>query len=83
MKNYSAGAVCFCTGSPSKIGNHLRNESTFPCVEPSFHELTEKPKQTAAFAAGEIRVASCRDFTSDVLAASEGLDIKIIRGACA
>lgn len=44
----------------------------------TFPELTEGPKQTAALAAGEIGIASCLGSTSALLAASEGLDIRIV-----
>lgn len=53
-------------------------ETKFPGVELSFPELTEGPKQTAALAAGEIAFASCLGSTSAILAASEGLDLRII-----
>lgn len=53
-------------------------EAEFPGVTLSFPELTEGPKQTAALAAGEIAVASCLGATSAILAASEGLDLRII-----
>ena len=53
-------------------------EGAFPGVELSFPELTEGPKQTAALAADEIGIASCLGSTSAILAASEGLDLKIV-----
>jgi sulfonate transport system substrate-binding protein len=53
-------------------------EQAFPGVALSFPELTEGPKQTAALAAGDIAFASCLGSTSAILAASEGLDLKII-----
>lgn len=55
-----------------------RFEAEFPGVELAFPELTEGPKQTAALAAGEIAFASCLGSTSAILAASEGLDLRII-----
>lgn len=64
---------------PSIVAKYNKTfEVAFPGVELSFPELTEGPKQTAALAAGEIGVASCLGSTSALLAASEGLDIKII-----
>lgn len=53
-------------------------ESAFPGVSLSFPELTEGPKQTAALAAGEVAFAGCLGSTSALLAASEGLDLRII-----
>ena len=53
-------------------------EKTYPGVSLSFPEITEGPKQTAALAADEIGIASCLGSTSAILAASEGLDVKII-----
>lgn len=55
-----------------------RFEAEFPGIELSFPELTEGPKQTAALAAGEIAFAGCLGSTSAILAASEGLDLRII-----
>ena len=53
-------------------------EAAYPGVALTFPELTEGPKQTAALAAGEIGIASCLGSTSALLAASEGLDIRIV-----
>lgn len=53
-------------------------EKGYPGVDLSFPEITEGPKQTAALAAGDIGIASCLGSTSAILAASEGLDLKII-----
>lgn len=53
-------------------------EKAYPGVKLSFPEITEGPKQTAALAADEIGIASCLGSTSAILAASEGLDVKII-----
>jgi sulfonate transport system substrate-binding protein len=53
-------------------------EKAYQGVELSFPEITEGPKQTAALAAGEIGIASCLGSTSAILAASEGLDVRII-----
>jgi sulfonate transport system substrate-binding protein len=53
-------------------------EKAYPGVRLSFPEITEGPKQTAALAAEEIGIASCLGSTSAILAASEGLDVKII-----
>lgn len=64
---------------PSIVAKELRLfESAFPGVELTFPELTEGPKQTAALAAGDIAFASCLGSTSAILAASEGLDLRII-----
>lgn len=64
---------------PSVVAKKLRLfENACPGVALSFPELTEGPKQTAALAAGEIAFASCLGSTSAILAASEGLDLKII-----
>lgn len=53
-------------------------EKAYKGVDLSFPEITEGPKQTAALAAGEIGIASCLGSTSAILAASEGLDLRII-----
>jgi sulfonate transport system substrate-binding protein len=53
-------------------------EKAYEGVDLSFPEITEGPKQTAALAAGEIGIASCLGSTSAILAASEGLDVRII-----
>ena len=64
---------------PSIVAKYNKTfEKAFPGVALSFPELTEGPKQTAALAAGEIGIASCLGATSALLAASEGLDVKII-----
>lgn len=55
-----------------------RFEAEFPGVRLEFPELTEGPKQTAALAAGEIAFAACLGSTSAILAASEGMDLRII-----
>jgi sulfonate transport system substrate-binding protein len=64
---------------PSIVEKGLKTfETAFPKAKLSFPELTEGPKQTAALAAGEIAFASCLGSTSAILAASEGLDLKVI-----
>lgn len=64
---------------PSIVEKELKLfEASFPGVALSFPELTEGPKQTAALAADEIAIASCLGSTSAILAASEGLDLKIV-----
>lgn len=64
---------------PSIVAKYNRTfEKEFAGTALSFPELTEGPKQTAALAAGEIGIASCLGATSALLAASEGLDVKII-----
>ncbi|MCI5865672.1 MAG: NrtA/SsuA/CpmA family ABC transporter substrate-binding protein [Cloacibacillus porcorum] len=64
---------------PSIVAKYNKSfEAAYPGVALSFPELTEGPKQTAALAAGEIGIASCLGATSALLAASEGLDIKIV-----
>lgn len=64
---------------PSIVARRLSLfESAFPGVSLSFPELIEGPKQTAALAAGEVAFAGCLGSTSALLAASEGLDLRII-----
>lgn len=64
---------------PSIVEKYNKSfEAAFPGVELSFPELTEGPKQTAALAAGDIGIASCLGSTSALLAASEGLDLRIL-----
>lgn len=64
---------------PSIVERHQKRfEAEFQGVELSFPELNEGPKQTAALAADEIAFASCLGSTSAILAASEGLDLRII-----
>jgi len=63
---------------PSIVAKELKIfEKSFPGVSLSFPELTQGPQQTAALASGEIGIASCLGATSAILAASEGLDVKI------
>lgn len=64
---------------PSIVEKYNRSfEKAYPGVALTFPELTEGPKQTAALAAGEIGIASCLGSTSALLAASEGLDLRIV-----
>jgi sulfonate transport system substrate-binding protein len=64
---------------PSIVAKYNQTfEKAFDGVDLSFPEITEGPKQTAAMAAGEIAIASCLGSTSAILAASEGLDMRII-----
>ena len=64
---------------PSIVAKYNKTfEAAYPGVALTFPELTEGPKQTAALAAGEIGIASCLGSTSALLAASEGLDIRIV-----
>lgn len=64
---------------PSIVAKYnMAFEKAYEGVDLSFPELTEGPKQTAALAAGEIGIASCLGSTSAILAASEGLDLRII-----
>lgn len=64
---------------PSIVEKELKTfELAFPNAKLSFPEITEGPKQTAALAANEIAFASCLGSTSAILAASEGLDLKVI-----
>ncbi|MEG1604030.1 MAG: aliphatic sulfonate ABC transporter substrate-binding protein [Cloacibacillus sp.] len=64
---------------PSIVEKYNRSfEAAYPGVTLAFPELTEGPKQTAALAAGEIGIASCLGSTSALLAASEGLDLRIV-----
>lgn len=89
-----AAVGAFATDMPEKIGityvkaplnipsivakYNMAFEKAYEGVDLSFPELTEGPKQTAALAAGEIGIASCLGSTSAILAASEGLDLRII-----
>lgn len=50
----------------------------FPGTEIRLPEINAGPKQTEAMAAGEVDIAHCLGATSAILAASEGLDIRII-----
>lgn len=86
--------VSFADAMPQKLGityvkaplnvpsivakNEAVFEKAFPGVSLIFPEITEGPKQTAALAADEIGIASCLGATSAILAASEGLDVRII-----
>lgn len=64
---------------PSIVAKYnMTFEKSYEGVDLSFPEITEGPKQTAALAAGEIGIASCLGSTSAILAASEGLDVRII-----
>lgn len=64
---------------PSIVAKYNKTfEAAYPGVALTFPELTGGPKQTAALAAGEIGIASCLGSTSALLAASEGLDIRIV-----
>ncbi len=64
---------------PSIVAKYNQTfEKAYPGVKLSFPEITEGPKQTAALAAEEIGIASCLGSTSAILAASEGLDVKIL-----
>lgn len=64
---------------PSIVAKYnMTFEKAYDGVDLSFPEITEGPKQTEAMAAGEIGIASCLGSTSAILAASEGLDVKII-----
>ena len=64
---------------PSIVAKYNKTfEAAYPGVALTCPELTEGPKQTAALAAGEIGIASCLGSTSALLAASEGLDIRIV-----
>jgi len=63
---------------PSIVAKDLKMyEDAFPGVALSFPEITQGPKQSQAMASGEIGIANCIGATSAILAASEGLDIKI------
>ena len=53
-------------------------QKAFPGTEILLPDLNAGPKQTAAMAAGEVDIAHCIGATSAILAASEGLDIRII-----
>jgi len=64
---------------PSIVAKYnMTFEKVYDGIDLSFPEITEGPKQTAAMAAGEIGIASCLGSTSAILAASEGLDVRII-----
>lgn len=53
-------------------------EKAFPGTKIVLPDLNAGPKQTAAMAAGEVDFAHCLGATSAILAASEGLDIRIV-----
>jgi sulfonate transport system substrate-binding protein len=53
-------------------------QAAFPGTEIRLPEINAGPKQTEAMAAGEVDIAHCVGATSAILAASEGLDIRII-----
>ena len=53
-------------------------QKAFPGTNILLPDLNAGPKQTAAMAAGEVDIAHCLGATSAILAASEGLDIRII-----
>ena len=53
-------------------------QAAFPGTEIRLPEINAGPKQTEAMAAGEVDIAHCVGATSVILAASEGLDIRII-----
>ena len=55
-----------------------RFESAFPGVQILLPDLSAGPQQTAAMAAGEVDFAHCLGATSAILAASEGLDVRIV-----
>ncbi len=55
-----------------------RLQKAFPGVEIRLPDLNAGPNQTAAMAAGEVDIAHCLGATSAILAASEGLDIRIV-----
>lgn len=55
-----------------------RFQSAFPGAVISLPDLNAGPNQTAAMAAGEVDIAHCLGATSAILAASEGLDLRII-----
>jgi len=64
---------------PSIVAKYNQSfEKAYSGVTLSFPELTEGPRQTAALAANKIGIASCLGSTSAILAASEGLDLKIL-----
>lgn len=52
--------------------------AAFPGVEIALPELNAGPAQTAGMASGEVDIAHCIGATSVILAASEGLDIRIV-----
>lgn len=53
-------------------------EKAFPGRKILWPELNAGPKQTAAMASGEVDIAHCLGATSAILAASEGLDLRIV-----
>jgi sulfonate transport system substrate-binding protein len=53
-------------------------QAAFPGTEIRLPEINAGPKQTEAMAAGEVDIAHCVGATSAILAASEGLDVRII-----
>lgn len=55
-----------------------RIQAAFPGVKILLPDINAGPKQTAAMASGEVDIAHCLGATSAILAASEGLDIRIV-----
>lgn len=55
-----------------------RIQRAFPGVRVLLPEITAGQSQTAAMASGEVDIAHCLGGTSAILAASEGLDIRIV-----
>ena len=69
--------------SPLNVPSIIQKEKNFfqdafPGVSLIFPELNAGPRQTAAMAAGEVQFANCLGATSAILAASEGLPLRII-----
>jgi len=90
----SASAALLCEASPARLTiTYVTSplnvptmverergmfESAFPGTEIRLPEITAGPKQTEAMAAGEVDIAHCLGATSAILAASEGLDVRIL-----
>lgn len=55
-----------------------RIQRAFPGVRILLPDLNAGPNQTAAMAAGEVDIAHCLGATSAILAASEGLNLRIV-----
>lgn len=79
LKKLSVTYVASPLNVPSILEKRLGLiDKAFPDTEVRFPELNAGPDQTAAMAAGEVDIAHCVGGASVILAASEGLDIKIV-----
>ncbi|GAA0789527.1 ABC transporter substrate-binding protein [Hathewaya limosa] len=61
-----------------KQKNSFKSEFSKDNIEVKFHDLTSGPQQTQALAAGELQFLHALGGTSAILAASNGVDLKIL-----